>query len=103
MGPRLARLDDCNNSPEPLRDSSSGTPDRDLSLRPLDRRAIQLGLQSETVRQYVFEWIIGLEEMTALARAVQWAKEEGLAFPAVPQENVYPLDPALQARLGTTG
>ena len=41
-------------------------PDRDWQLRRLSRRAIQLGLQGDVVRQYVAS-IIGLEDVTALA------------------------------------
>src|SRR5437879_9853464 len=47
-------------------------PDRDWRLRKLARRAIQLGLQGAIVRQYV-DWIVGLEDTTALAHTCQRA------------------------------
>jgi hypothetical protein len=67
-------------------------PDRDLSLRRLDRRAIQLGLRGGTVRQYVEEWIVGLEDVTPLARAVAAAVRDGRPMPVVPEEAPYPGD-----------
>src|SRR5262249_29163514 len=42
-------------------------PDRSLRRVKLERRAIQIGMGGETVRQYVEEWIIGLEDVTPLA------------------------------------
>jgi hypothetical protein len=77
-------------------------PDRDLQLHRLSRRAIQIGLQGETVRQYVEEWIIGLEDVTPLARAVQAAAREGTPFPNVPEETVYEVDADLRRQLGIT-
>jgi len=75
-------------------------PDRDLRLRKLERRAIQLGISGKTVRQYVEEWIVGLEDVTPLARAIQQAMEKRQPLPAVPEERVYPLDRELKAALG---
>ncbi len=75
-------------------------PDRDLSLRKLDRRALQLGLRGQTVRQYVNEWIVGLEDVTPLARAVHDAVKWRAELPAVEAERVYPVDAELARRLG---
>src|SRR5215813_3896905 len=46
-------------------------PDRDLCLRRLDRRALQLGLRGQIVNEYVESWIVGIEDVTPLARAVE--------------------------------
>jgi hypothetical protein len=78
-------------------------PDRDLSLRRLDRRAIQLGLSGQTVRQYVEEWIVGLEDVTPLAHAVREAVRTRGIIPTVPEEIVYPVDDELATSLGTAG
>jgi hypothetical protein len=75
-------------------------PDRDLPLRPLERRAIQLGLAGETVRQYVEEWIVGLEDVTPLARAIQAAVRVRRELPAVPEERVYAAEEEVRTRLG---
>ena len=74
-------------------------PDRDLTLRRLDHRAIQLGLSGGTVRQYVREWIIGLEDVTSLAQSIRLAIEERRGLPCVSEESVYPLDAELRERL----
>ncbi len=75
-------------------------PDRDLALRPLARRAIQLGLQGPVVESYARRWVVGLEDVTPLARAVRDAVRQGTALPRVPAEDVYPLEPELARRLG---
>lgn len=66
------------------------------------RRAIQIGMQGETVRKYTNDWIIGLEDVTALAHTIQVLpthKRNG--FPLTPEERVYPVDADLARRLGT--
>lgn len=73
-------------------------PDRDLRGYRLDRRAIQLGLRGETVRQYVNTWIVGLTEITALAHAIRAAMLNDTPLPETPEERPYPCDVA--AHLG---
>ena len=76
-------------------------PDRALDGRKLERRAIQIGLRGMTVRRYVEEWIIGLEEVTALAQTIGASVQRGGAdFPPVPDERVYAVDDELAAILG---
>jgi hypothetical protein len=77
-------------------------PDRDLHLRPLSLRALQLGLSGQTVREYVGDWILGLEDVTPLAHAVRDAVASKGKLPDVPEERVYPLDGELWRRLGCT-
>jgi hypothetical protein len=76
-------------------------PERTLRLGALpERRAIQIGISDWVVRRYVEEWIIGLEEVTALAGEVQAAAQRGGPFPDVPVERVYPVGERLAHRLG---
>ncbi len=75
-------------------------PDRDLRLHRLERRAIQLGLSGETVRQYVEEWIVSLEDVTPLAKAVQTAVRKRAPLPDVPTETVYAVEPGLRRQYG---
>jgi uncharacterized protein DUF4291 len=56
-------------------------PDRDLSDRKLDHRAIQLGLRGNTVHRYVREWILGVEDVTALAHRIKDAVEQTKELP----------------------
>ena len=39
-------------------------PDRDLSLRRLEHRALQLGIRGSVVKNYVNNWILEIEEVT---------------------------------------
>jgi hypothetical protein len=39
-------------------------PERDLQLRPLPHRTIQIGLSGEAVRLYVSEWIVRISDLT---------------------------------------
>jgi hypothetical protein len=75
-------------------------PGRDLCGRKLPGRAIQLGIRGETVRRYVEEWILGIEEVTTLAHAVGTAVKSRGMLPEVPEEIEYPLPPDLQRILG---
>jgi hypothetical protein len=78
-------------------------PDRSLRRVKLERRAIQLGMSGETVRQYVQEWNIGLEDVTPLAHAIKHAIDNRAAeLPAVPEERVYDVDAEIRERLGIT-
>lgn len=45
-------------------------PERDFDFNPLDHRSIQIGLAREAVPKYVNEWIVRIEEVSGLARAV---------------------------------
>lgn len=44
-------------------------PDRDLKLRSLERRALQLGIRGTVVRDYVNCWILSIEDVTDLAHS----------------------------------
>jgi hypothetical protein len=75
-------------------------PERHINGTKLARRAIQIGLRGETVRAYVDEWIIGLEDVTALAHTIHEAAANKQPLPDVPDERLYPVDDGLQQRLG---
>lgn len=45
-------------------------PERDLLLRPLEHRAIQIGLSKEAVRLYVSEWVQRIADVTPLAQQI---------------------------------
>jgi hypothetical protein len=74
-------------------------PDRALSGRPLERRAIQLGLHGSMVRRYVDEWIVTVVDVTPLAKDVQRAVVQGGTMPTVPAEREYPVDDEVRHRL----
>ncbi|MBB1246282.1 DUF4291 domain-containing protein, partial [Streptomyces durbertensis] len=45
-------------------------PERDLRLRPLDHRSLQLGLAGEAARRFADEWITDISDVTPLASRV---------------------------------
>lgn len=76
-------------------------PDRDLWLRLLDRRALQIGIQGSMVQEYVRNWIIRIEEVTELAHAIKAAIEQRTEkMPLTPQEYVYEVSQEIQWKLG---
>jgi hypothetical protein len=75
-------------------------PERTLTLaQHPTRRAIQIGISAWVVQKYVAEWIIGLEDVTPLAHAIQHAVHNRLPLPTMPDERLYPVDQALTQRL----
>jgi hypothetical protein len=74
-------------------------PDRDLALRPLARRALQLGIQGDLIRHYAREWIVRISDVTDLAHQVRDAVAARQPLPAVPLERIYPLPQELAKRL----
>lgn len=75
-------------------------PDRDLSLRRLEYRALQLGIRGSVVQNYVNNWILGIEEVTQLAHEIQNAvRSKSKQLPEVPQEKVYQVDEEIQRTL----
>lgn len=80
-------------------------PERDLDLRPLPHRSLQLGLSGEAVDRYVDDWIVDLRDVTPTARAVRArlvAGDRDGAYSLLPDERPYPLPPALADHPGAT-
>lgn len=75
-------------------------PDRDLSLRRLEHRALQLGIRGRVVQNYVNNWILGIEEVTNLAHEIQNAFKNKSKLPEVPQEKAYQVNEQIQITLG---
>ena len=76
-------------------------PDRDLRGRPNERRAIQIGLSGATVHRYVDEWILGIEDVTELAKEIGRAvKSRMKVLPPCPELKVYELNSELSTKLG---
>ncbi|MGW3114362.1 DUF4291 domain-containing protein [Streptomyces sp. NPDC001091] len=78
-------------------------PERDLRLDPLPHRSLQLGLAGEAAARYADEWIVGIRDVTPLAREVHGAVRAGRLEEAgglLPQESPYPVAGGLLAHLG---
>ncbi|MFF3453202.1 DUF4291 domain-containing protein [Streptomyces sp. NPDC002730] len=68
-------------------------PERDLHLRPLPYRSLQLGLSGEAVRRYADEWTVAISDVTPLARDIHALVSHGdvdSAAQLLPQERPYP-------------
>ncbi|GCE12022.1 DUF4291 domain-containing protein [Tengunoibacter tsumagoiensis] len=77
-------------------------PDHDPSGQKCERRALQLGLRDEVLKQYARDWIIDIEDITPFVKQQsQFAREYPYQHLLVPQEKIYPiLDSQLAKRLG---
>ncbi|MFF4168634.1 DUF4291 domain-containing protein [Streptomyces sp. NPDC001744] len=68
-------------------------PERDLRLRPLPYRSLQLGLSGEAVRRYADEWTVSVTDVTPLAHRVHALVRAGDldgARALLPREEPYP-------------
>ncbi|MFE2708447.1 DUF4291 family protein, partial [Streptomyces mirabilis] len=76
------------------------SPERDLLLRPLTYRSLQLGLSGEAVGRCTDEWTVAISDVTPLAREihelVSRSELEAGAAP-LPQEHPYPAGDELPA------
>ncbi|KAJ5930617.1 hypothetical protein N7466_006110 [Penicillium verhagenii] len=69
-------------------------PERDFHFRPLDYRAIQVGLGPEAVTKYVDEWIVSIIDVTDVMQKVGACVQAGdleAAMALLPEERVYSL------------
>lgn len=68
-------------------------PDHDPSGHKQERRAIQLGLSGDVLRQYAHDWIVSIEDISGFV-AEQRANAESNEFAhlVTPREEVYPVD-----------
>ncbi|MEU3547827.1 DUF4291 domain-containing protein [Streptomyces longwoodensis] len=69
-------------------------PERDLHLRPLAHRSLQLGLAGEAARRYADEWTVSITDVTSLAHTVHAHVREGqldAARDLMPRERPYPV------------
>lgn len=79
-------------------------PDHGPRGERLERRAIQLGLRGGALRAYTTDWLVGIEDVTALAhdgaRRIAGGDIGGLM---VPVETALPVADATALRLGLSG
>ncbi|MFC7908826.1 DUF4291 domain-containing protein [Streptomyces nigra] len=69
-------------------------PERDLHLRPLDHRSLQLGLAGEAARLYADEWTVSITDITSLAHTIHAHVQDGdlqTARQLLPNEWPYPV------------
>ncbi|WP_200300889.1 DUF4291 domain-containing protein [Streptomyces adelaidensis] len=69
-------------------------PERDLRLNTLQHRSLQLGLAGDAAARYADEWIVGIEDVTPLAREIHGLVRAGdldAATGLLPEERPYPV------------
>ncbi|MGW8327723.1 DUF4291 domain-containing protein [Streptomyces sp. NPDC055897] len=67
-------------------------PERDLNLRPLPHRSLQLGLADEAANRYVDEWSVSITDVTVLAHEIHAHVRDGdlnAAQQLLPSEDSY--------------
>jgi hypothetical protein len=80
-------------------------PERDLHFNPLDHRSIQIGIGGAAVDRYCDQWILGIEDVTGLARRCRAALAEHgpeAAAALLPPERPYPVPAEVAAHIGMT-
>lgn len=78
-------------------------PERDLRLRELPYRSLQVGIGGAAVGRYVDEWVTGITEVTGLAREIRGRLDDGDesgAAALLPDERVYPVASTIGGALG---
>jgi len=78
-------------------------PERDLFSRPLEHRAIQIGLSKEGISLYVNQWICNITDVTDMASTVHELvnlSKLDKAQTMLPKELPYSLSAAIEDRLG---
>lgn len=81
-------------------------PERDLHLRPLPHRSLQLGLSGEAVPRYADEWTVSIRDVTPLAHEIHALVKDGdldSASRLLPAERPYPAAGELLAHLCVPG
>ncbi|WP_282696223.1 DUF4291 domain-containing protein [Streptomyces sp. CC208A] len=81
-------------------------PERDLRLRPLAHRSLQLGLAGEASRRYADEWTVAIRDVTPLAHEIHGLVREGRLAEAgrlLPGERPYPVPEGLLGRVDPGG
>jgi hypothetical protein len=78
-------------------------PERDIQLRPLAYRSIQIGLSKEAVSLYVNDWIRNISDVTDLAHSLCEQVKRGNLTQAeslLPLERPFPVSHVLEMKLG---
>ncbi|MGW6983908.1 DUF4291 domain-containing protein [Streptomyces sp. NPDC054932] len=71
-------------------------PERDLHLKPLPYRSLQLGLSGPASRAYADEWTVAIRDVTPLAREIRGllgGGDEAAARALLPEESPYAAGP----------
>lgn len=73
-------------------------PDHDPHGRPLERRAIQLGLRGETLRSFATDWIVSVDDISDFVAEQRARRGDGYEQLLTPAEAPYPITDGVVAR-----
>ena len=76
-------------------------PERDVRLEPLVWRSLQVGLGGVAVERYVDDWVVGIEDITAMVEELRERAPDDRRS-SLPVELPYPLPPEVAAVVGAT-
>ena len=78
-------------------------PDHDPAGKPVERRAIQLGLRGEVLARYAKEWLLDIQDIFDFVREQKANAKEPYDSLVTPKEQVYPVaDSEVCTRLGVS-
>lgn len=78
-------------------------PERDLALKPLPWRSLQVGLRGGALHSFVNHWIVDVVDATEFVREVHATVSAGdydIAGAKLPNEQPYPLPDGIRATIG---
>jgi hypothetical protein len=79
-------------------------PDHDPSGRPVERRAVQLGLRGDVLQKFSREWIVKIENISPFVREQHVIyQRDGAKVLVTPSEDVYPVRGANKLRVDSLG
>ncbi|MBR4319309.1 MAG: DUF4291 domain-containing protein, partial [Oscillospiraceae bacterium] len=65
-------------------------PERDIYGNPLEYRSIQIGIRGETLKKFVTDWIVNIQDITSYATELRIKKEAGEEITSLlPKEKLY--------------
>ena len=73
-------------------------PERDLELKPMWSRSLQIGLSGPAVDRYLDDWIVTIADITQLVQDVREAPDQT----SIPHEEPYPLPEEIAVKIGAT-
>ncbi|HEX9060529.1 MAG TPA: DUF4291 domain-containing protein [Clostridia bacterium] len=75
-------------------------PDRDVWGKPIGRKAIQIGIRGEAVKNYIDKWIVKISDITPDVTKWRTQLKNGcLKKELLPKEKVYPVTPKIREHL----
>jgi hypothetical protein len=78
-------------------------PNHDPSGKPVERRAVQLGLRGDVLARYAKDWLLDIQDISAFVREQRANAKAPYDRLVTPREEVYPVaDAEVSTRLGIT-